>query len=573
MEAGRPDLTQGFEPPTHEAWEAAATKAAKGRTPAELTTRTADGLEIEPLYTQAEPLPIRLGDGGWDIRVRVAAGRAVEELENGANSLLVSGEADLEGVVMEAATVALDAGFGAMQAAEALAEAAKGSPNALLAFHFDPLSALAEGGASPGPVEAHVEAAAGFAARMAQVHPRASFFLASGQVVHEAGGSEAQELGFMAASALAYAKAMVTAGLAMEQAFGAIVLGAAVDGDYFLSIAKLRAARAIWDRLASACGAELPARIEARSSRRMLAGLDAWTNLLRLTAADFAAAAGGADAVVLEPFTLPLGGASELARRQARNIQLVLREESHIGKVADPAAGSWYVETLSRELAEQGWGVFQAIEAQDGVVAALTSGFIASNVEGPRQAALAASAHVHPGQVGVSRFPDLAGKEPEAAEAAGTAAEAGRLPGADTTCPPLRPMRLSEPYEALRRRAANSSPQAAIVALGSQRDASARAAFARNLLATGGIKAAAVALDGYDAKAAPLAVVAGSDEALEAEGVEAIRRLREAGARLILVTGREQPHLEQAGADGFVHAKMDTAAMLGSILDRLETAS
>ena len=91
--------------------------------------------------------------------------------------------------------------------------------------------------------------------------------------------------------------------------------------------------------------------------------------------------------------------------------------------------------------------------------------------------------------------------------------------------------------------------------------------------ASGGIRAASGAARDYDAKAAPLAVVAGSDEALEAEGVEAIRRLREAGARLILVTGREQPHLKQAGADGFVHAKMDAAALLGSILDRLETAS
>jgi methylmalonyl-CoA mutase len=300
----------------------------------------------------------------------------------------------------------------------------------------------------------------------------------------------------------------------------------------------------------------------------MLAGFDAWTNLLRLTAADFAAAAGGADAVVLAPFTEPLGEPSDLARRQARNIQLVLREESHLGKVADPAAGAWYVEALSRELAVEGWGVFQAIEAQGGIVAALTNGFIAANVEGPRGAAMAAAAHAHPGQIGVSRFPDLAGREPEAAEPAKIKpAGAGRLPGADTVCPPLKPMRLSEPFEALRKRTA---PAACIVALGAQRDAAGRVSFARNLLASGGIKASSGALDAYDAKAAPLAVIAGSDEALEAEGVEAVRRLRDAGAKLVFVTGREHAHLAQAGADGFLHAKMDVAAALGSILDALE---
>jgi methylmalonyl-CoA mutase len=348
-----------------------------------------------------------------------------------------------------------------------------------------------------------------------------------------------------------------------------------VDGDYFLSIAKLRAARAIWDRVTSACGVQLPARIEARSSRRMLAGLDAWTNLLRLTSADFAAAAGGADAVVLDAFTEPLGGASELARRQARNIQLVLREESHIGKVADPAAGSWYVESLSRELAGQGWAVLQAIEAQGGAAAALTSGFIAANVEGPRGAAMAASAHAHPGQVGVSRFPDLAGREPETAQAAkaSRARDAGRLPGEDSACPPLQPMRLSEPYEALRRRAGTLKPQAQVVTLGGAREAAARVSFARNLLASGGVATTTGALDGYDAETSPVAVVAGSDEAIEAEGVETVRRLREAGARMVLVSGREQAHWAQAGADGFLHAKMDAAVLLGGVLDRLEAGS
>jgi methylmalonyl-CoA mutase len=109
----------------------------------------------------------------------------------------------LSGVVLDAAPVALDAGFLGPRAADWLAVLAKGAPEARLGFHLDPLSAFAEQGSSPGPIGAHLSAAAQTAARHAGAYPKASRFLASGRVVHEAGGSDGQELGFMAAAALA----------------------------------------------------------------------------------------------------------------------------------------------------------------------------------------------------------------------------------------------------------------------------------------------------------------------------------------------------------------------------------
>jgi len=603
VQPGRADLDEGFERPTREQWLELTARSLKGAPFDTLVSRTADGLEIQPLYTAEDakaPLPGRpepaAVEGGWDIRAIIdqadpaaANEPALDDLKGGANSLLVridpagaegcavGSAADLarvlDGVVLEVAPVALDAGFLGPQAAGWLAEAAKGSPGALLELHMDPLGALAEAGRSPGPLAAHIEKAAQTGARLAAVHPKASLFLASGRAVHEAGGSEAQELGFAAAAALAYAKALVAAGMEMGQAFGALRLGVMADGDYLLSIAKLRAARAIWNRMAQACGVEAPARIEARSSRRMLAGLDAWTNLLRLTAAGFAAAAGGAGAVALEPFTAPLGRPTSLARRQARNVQLVLMQESHLGRVRDPAAGSWFVEAMSRELAEQGWGVLQAVERQGGAVAALESGFVAANVEGAAKAAQAAAAHAHPGQVGVSRFPDL-NEQPVAVEPAGAAraAEAPdpRLPGEDTVCPQLEPIRLSQPFEAARGRAAAlpSPPVAALVLLGKPGESAERVSAARNLLAAGGVR-----LGGEDA-GAPIAVLAGSDAMLEAEGVEAVRRLK-ADGRLVLVAAREQahPHLRQAGADGFVHTGQDAVRLAAELLGHLEGIS
>jgi methylmalonyl-CoA mutase len=350
----------------------------------------------------------------------------------------------LQGVILELAPVGLDAGFLGPKAADWLGTVAKASPGAKLNFHLDPLSAFAEAGASPGPIEAHLISAATVAARLADTYPEGQAFLASGRVAHEAGGGEALELAFAAASALAYAKAYVRAGRPVAEAFARITLGLSADADYFLAIAKLRAARAVFARLAVASGAEPQARIEARSSRRMLAAKDAWTNMIRLTAAGFGAAVGGADAVVMGNFTDALGLPTAFGRRQSRNTQLVLMEEAHVGRVADPAAGAGYLEALTDEMARAAWAKFQEIEAAGGIVAALESGLIAREVE----AAKAARGELK--ILGVNAFPPTAETPVEIERAEPTAVDAPslQLPGPDSACPPLKPVRLAEPYEA-----------------------------------------------------------------------------------------------------------------------------
>jgi methylmalonyl-CoA mutase len=178
----------------------------------------------------------------------------------------------------------------------------------------------------------------------------------------------------------------------------------------------------------------------------MLAAKDAWTNMIRLTAAGFAAAVGGADAVVLGAFTDAIGLPTAFARRQSRNIQLVLMEEAHVGRVADPAAGAGYLEALTDEIARAAWAEFQAIEAQGGIIAALTSGHVARLVE------TAKAARPEPKIVGVTAFPPEKDAPVEIERATPRPAEAPspRLPGPDSACPPLRPMRLSEAFEAAR---------------------------------------------------------------------------------------------------------------------------
>ncbi len=475
-------LAQDFPAPDRQAWVALVEKTLKGETPDSLTFRSYDGLETQALYTTAalQPEAVRLslvrsqGEGRWDVRTvldtpdaAVANEHALQDLENGANSLLLRvdptgadgvaiGSAEdmarvVAGVEIELAPVALDAGFLGVKAARWLHVAAKSAPRAKLALHLDPLSAFARTGASPGPIDAHVTEAATLAAELSETYPDATAFLASGAVVHEAGGTEAQELAVILAAASSYCRALGEANMALSQAPRLITLGLVADGEYFTTLAKHRAARALWSRLCSALGASTPARIEARSSRRMLSRLDPWVNLLRLTAAGFGAAVGGADAIVLEPFTQPLGRPTPFARRQARNAQLVLMEESGLARVADPAGGAWFLEAQTDQLARAAWTLFQQIEAAGGLASALEAGLIQSWVTPAREALAGDIASDKRKLIGVSVFRNPA-EAPVAVEIVDPApfdkgAVEVRLAGEPSLCAPLAPWRAAARHE------------------------------------------------------------------------------------------------------------------------------
>ena len=470
------DLARSFPPASAADWRVLVEKTLKDQPFESLNRATVEGLPIAPLYAPDAAAPAAFAprphdaERPWEVRVPIAHpdparanGDLLRDLEGGAASAVVRldptgasgvavGSAEalarvLEDVVLEFAPMALDAGYLGPKAADWLAAAAKGSPTALISFHLDPLNVFAETGASPGPIEAHIVSAATVASRLADIHPKAGLFLASGRVAHEAGGGEALELAVAASAAVAYAKALVRAGLPMDRAWAGITLGLCADTDYFATLAKLRAARAVWARLTAPCGITSPARIEARSSHRMLAAEDAWTNMLRLSAAAVGAALGGADAVVLGAFSDPLGLPTAFARRQSRNAQLVLMEEAHLGRVTDPAAGAGYVEALTDEIARAAWAQFQAIEARGGLIEALAGGHVAAEVVACNVAREAAG---KPRIVGVTAFPPNHPAEIEIETPVVTPVDApsSRLPGPDGHCPPLSPIRLAEPYEA-----------------------------------------------------------------------------------------------------------------------------
>jgi methylmalonyl-CoA mutase len=604
-------LASGFPAAAREDWLRLVDKTLAGANfDKRLVSHSADGVTIQPLYTAdnaAAPLAQaratgRPVDRPWDVRTlidhpdpRAANAHALEDLRNGAASILLrldpSGDTGvavasredlarvLDGVFLELAPVALDAGFMGSLAAIWLGELAKGAPSAPSAFNLDPLGAFAAAGESPGPMASILRQTGETAAALAQTYPAATLMLASGRIVHEAGGTQAQELGFMLACALAYAKMLTGAGLSLDAAFGAVTLCLSADSEYFTTIAKLRAARVLFARLTAACGVSIPARVEARSSRRMLSRLDPWVNLPRLTAAGFGAAVGGADIIQLDAFTQALGRAAALARRQARNIQLVLMEESHLGRVADPAGGAWFIETLTDQLARAGWVCFQQIEAEGGALAALMSGWLAGEVEAARTARAADIAKRKLGLIGVSEFANLleAGvpiDQPDTAAFAKPVPELG-LTGVADACMPLTPRRDAEPFESLRARAAalTPRPRAALVVLGDPATAAARISFSRNLLTAAGVETEIVALAGYTPSLTPLVILCGTDAAYATQAAGATRSLKAAGARQVCVAGRLvdlEQGLRDAGVDDFVYVGSDIVAKLDHYLTVLE---
>ena len=454
-----------FPTPSPADWKTLAEKALKGKPLESLVHLDADSLVVRPLYAGATgvetvfaPRPSDAEGRAWDLRTLVegdepaAVNAAVlADLQGGAASVVLKGAvlADseplgraLDGVALELAAIGLDAGLDGPDAANALAVAAKGSPRARLMFHMDPISAFAEHGAAPRPITEHLNLAANTAARHAGAYPDATFFMASGRVAHEAGGSIAQELAFAAANAVALINAAVEAGMSVEAALKGTVLSVAVDQEYFDGLAKVRALRLMWRTLSKAYGYEVSALIEARSSRRMLSARDPWPNLLRLTAAGFAGAVGGADAVVLDGFTRAEGRADAFAGRQARNTQLVLMEEANLGRVDDPAAGSWYLDHRTRDLAEAGWAEFQIIEAEGGLVEALRGDLIQSRINRARGTLESALAHGSKQMVGVTKFVD-----PDPRPSAFEPASVARPNGGGDACRPLTPVRLAAPFE------------------------------------------------------------------------------------------------------------------------------
>ncbi|MEZ5816844.1 MAG: methylmalonyl-CoA mutase subunit beta [Hyphomicrobiaceae bacterium] len=613
-------LAADFARPNEDEWLKLVEKAIKGGDfERRLVSRTADGLRIEPLYTRRHAIkgrdelapgqaPLvrgtRTPDGsGWDIRQitadtdPVAANTAIlEDLAGGATSILLQIGAPgttglgyeqgvmsraLAGVMLDVAPVSLVAGEYTPDAAGtllALWRAANVSETRRSgAFNYDPLGTLAATGALYHPVPKALDVATDLV-RSALSMPRVTALRANGHIWHLGGATEAQELALVLASVVAYLRAAEASGIPPERALPKIAVTLAADADQFLTIAKLRAARRLVWRLAQACGSADTAShvmFTAETSSRMLSKRDPWVNMLRTTIAAAAAAMGGADAITVLPFTWALGQPDAFARRIARNTHHVLLEEAGLGRVADPAGGSWYVEQLSDALGKAAWEAFQAIEGRGGLAAALEDGSVQDDLVRSQAERRKQIATGHLPLTGTSAFPRLGDDGvtvkpwPEAPSAA--------LNGATVT--PLVLERVSQPFEALRDEAdafekrTGAKPRVFLAALGPLGLNATRATWVKNFLAAAGIEGvggesyltSADAGQGFAQSGAQMACLCSTDEIYGELGEATAALLKTAGAKRVYLAGRpkvQEAALKAAGVDELLYAGMDAVAAL-----------
>ena len=660
--AGDLALGAAFAPAERAAWQALVARALGDRDfDATLVTRTYEGLDLQPLYDRADArvagaatrndAGLTRGTAGWEIRQSVdhpdpaAANQALlHELASGATAVTLvmdpAGEhaagpgaagiflpdrtalaTVLDGVYLQAARVALApgplfAGAAALML-DHLETAGVDPATARVHFGADPLAALARHGHLAMTLPEALSAMAEIAEHSAASLPAARAVTVDTTVYHAAGADEVLDLAIALSTGVAYLRAMTDHGLSVAAALAEIEFSLAAGVDLFMTVAKLRAARRLWARVAEASGGAAAMALHVGTAERVISRRDPWVNMLRATIAGFAAGIAGADSVAVAPYDQGWGLPTDFGRRIARNAQVILQEESALGQVIDPAGGSWFIEDLTERLAQAAWHRFQEIEAAGGVAAMLADGRLQAAVAEVWAARERDLAHRRTQIIGVNMFPNLDEEAPAPPSmawpeivapwharrpapaavdgdlatrvaAARHGAAIGDLSGGAAAdgedAAPITAHRLGEGFEALRdasdawAEAHGQRPRVFIAALGTPAAHGARVDFTRNYLAAGGIEA----IDGqgapdeiaaaFTASSLDLAIICGSDKLYEAEGAAMAAAL--GGAGWLGLAGRpaNADVLRAAGIETFIHAGDDCLATLRAIHAKLGIA-
>lgn len=566
-----------------------------------LDSPTYDGIAIRPLYTALDELPepslpgqwpfVRGGDprrdvnSGWKVAERFdGAGGTdaalvneaiLDALGQGTSAIVLSGLAPasvgraLQAVYLDLAPIQVEAGAELTGVAEAIftvLDTYEGdTAGVIVDLGADPLGD-AFAGRSGVSVDETVELAERATARTGQIRA----ITVDGTIAHELGSSDSQELAVAVAAGVAYLRLLQNAGLGIAEALRQISFRFAATDDQFLSIAKFRAARVLWARVAEVAGVPESggALMHAVTSEPMMAQRDPWVNMLRTTLAAFGAGVGGADSVRVRRFDDAIAGGLDSASpafsaRIARNTQLLLIEESHVGRVLDPGGGSWYIEDLTETLAQQAWSLFTEIEGAGGFEA--SADLIRERIAATRVQRADDIAHRRTSVTGVNEFPNLA----------------------EVPLPPhpVEGYRYAADFEALRDRSdaalavSGARPSALLIPLGPLAEHNVRTTFASNLLASGGIEAVnpgvldAGTIAGAVADArARVVVICGTDARYAAEAGAAVDAARAAGVTDVYLAGPEKSVGEVAEAsrpDGYLTMKINAVEALSAILTKL----
>ena len=606
-------LAGDFAAPSRQDWETEVLRVLNRRRPEgkelsieqamkRLTTTTVDGLVIDPLYVQADRdlghpgvTPFTRGTSlrtgaihAWDVTqlhedpdVAFSNAAVLADLTRGATSLWLRVDPDaiaasdlgdvLAGVLPELARLRVSSCTEQAAAASVLADFWRASGKAAEvggSLGLDALGHAALTGEAPefGPQRDWVTTT------LAEF-PRARAIAVDSLVYDDAGAGDVDVLAFAIATGVEYLRDLEAAGISPADAFGTIAFRVPANADQFMTIARLRALRRLWARVGEVSGVPADARGAVQlavTSWRMVTRDDPWVNLLRGTIATFAAAAGGAESITVLPHDTAWGLPTDFSRRMARNIQLLAAEESNLGRVADPAGGSWYVESLTDQLAGRAWARFGEIEAAGGMTVALADGRVAEWIDATVAARDVRLANRRQPITGVSMFPAVNETPLDVRPRPQRPVLGG-----------LTPRRDSEVFEGLRDRvaAADPQPQVFLACLGARRDFGPREQFTANVLQVAGIAhpsseggTASEIVTQVRATDARIVILCSSARVYAAQAIEVASALQEAGVATVLIAGRRT----ETGADnaaevieGEIFDGMDVAGFLAGTLDEL----
>jgi methylmalonyl-CoA mutase len=613
-------LASEFPATDRQDWLRLVQAALKERPFEKLVSKSYDGFSIEPLYDRATNLPPIVGRAPgqpWHVLQRVdhpdpvqANKQALEDLENGATglTLVFSGSLNANGYGLAARPealaqvldkVQLDAGIAidlnlslptrnAVQLIAAYVKERGIAPRSVdLRASINPIGGFAASGVAPAPWSELSKRVAGAVGDLAAQGYRGPFAVADGRIIHNAGGSEAQELAFALIAALDCLRALENAGVPLEAARKMIYFRMAADADEFLTIAKFRAIRKLWARVEDACGlSPRPVTVAAETAWRMMTARDPHVNMLRTTIAITAAGLGGADTISALPHTAAIGLPDAFARRVVRNTQLILLEESNLYRVADPSAGAGGIEHLTGALCDSAWPLFQRYEQAGGAWASFEQGLIQRDVALVRERRRQDVARRVQPITGVSDYPNLHEDGARVLDVPRIALHEERA--ATPTIAPLPSIRLAEPFERLRDASdtilakTGARPKVFLATLGKLSDFNARAMFAKNFYEAGGIEA--IASDGFaDLQAmiasfknsgARLACLCSSDKVYASEAEKAAAALKQADA-VVHLAGRPGEHeavWNKAGVTTYIYAGCDALATLRDAHEFLDKA-
>lgn len=393
-----------------------------------------------------------------------------------------------------------------------------------------------------------------------------------GSYFTNAGASIVQSLAYSLAIGADYMTWLTDAGVSAADAASKIKFNLAVSANYFMEIAKFRAARLLWSKIAESYGAQVAMDIHAETAKFNMAAYDPHTNMLRSTTEAMSAAIGCVDSLTVNPFDITFESQTDFAERIARNLQVILQEESYFNKIVDPSAGSYYIETLTDSIASEAWKLFLDIESKGGFVKLFEAGEIQKQVKEAAAGREKAIATRRETLLGINQFPnfnEIIKKEiVDTTYGCGCGCKSEEKPVAE----PLRMFRGAEAFEALRLATDKSGrrPKVYMLTIGNLAMRKARATFACNFFACAGFEV--VDNNGFktseegvkaalEAKA-DIVVLCSSDDEYATFAPEAFDAL--GGKAIFVVAGApaNQPELEAKGIKNFISMKSNVLETL-----------